>query len=222
MVLVKNHRQGEGSKWVDTLNRIRDGSFTEGDMDVLRSRITADECLDFDTSHVMYHNITVTEHNDKMLALLTGPVQVFNAIKTPKRGYTVCPKKGTVDKTQFRNKLELKIGARVSLVFNVNIMDNLVNGALGQVVGFEKNHAGEIYAVMVKFDQQNTGCIQREENKPLSDKYAQSNGTPIFRMKFEYNRKSTSGRGTTFKASVVQFPLKLGYAFTAHSMQVIL
>ena len=205
---------------MDTLNRIRDGSYTEEDMDVLRSRITKEECLEFDTSHVMYKNRDVNNHNDKMLALLSGQEYAFEAIKTPKKGYKVCPKKRTVDQTQFQNMLKLKKGARVAMTFNVNIMDCLVNGALGEIVGFEKNQAGEIYAIMVKFDQENTGRKQREENKALSGKYAHCNGTPVFKMKFEYNRNSTGGRSTTFKASVVQFPLKLGYAFTAHSMQV--
>ena len=221
-LLIHNHRQGEGSKWVETLNRIRDKTFTEDDMNVLRERISPQEFLEFDCSHVMYENITVRNHNDKMLNLLPGTEHTFMAIKTPKKGYTICPKKGTVDGTEFRDELKLKFGARVSMVFNVNIMDNLVNGMLGEVVGFETNKAGEIFAVIVKFDQEDVGRQQREDNKALSEKYKDCNGTPIFRMKFEYNRKSTSKRSTTFQANVVQFPLKLGWAFTCHSMQVIL
>ena len=32
-LLVHNHRQGEGGKWTEALNRFRDGSFTEDDLE---------------------------------------------------------------------------------------------------------------------------------------------------------------------------------------------
>ena len=44
---------------------------------------------------------------------------------------------GTVDDTNLSQVLNLKNGARVMLVLNVNTIDSLVNGSLGTVVGYE-------------------------------------------------------------------------------------
>ena len=188
-------------------------------MDVLRSRIISKEVLEDDSCHVMYENIVARKHNEKMLDQIPGPRVVIKAIVTPNKRVKICPKTGSVDKTQFRAELELKIGAKVAMVYNVNTIDELVNGAQGRVVGIERNKKNEIYAVIVKFDQESTGKQQREDNKLLSDKYKDQNGTPIFKHSFEYNKTSYGKSATTYRANVLQFPLKLAWGLTSHSMQ---
>ena len=101
------------------------------------------------------------------------------------------------------------------------LIDDLFNGAFGNVIGFERNKKGEVFAVIVKFDQEKVGAKQREENTALSEKYKKDNGTPIFKLSYDYNKKSKKGYGTTFKANVLQFPLRLAWGSTSHSMQVI-
>ena len=214
--LVHNHRQGEGSKWVETLNRIRKNEFTKNDIEVLRSRIVPMESLDRDAFHIAYKNETVSTFNRKALNEINGQSVVFTATKIPSKNYKVDSKKGTIDRTAFVNKLELKIGARVKLIFNVNTIDELVNGSFGTVVAFErKNPHSEIYAIIVKFDQETVGVKHRQEHKVLADKYAQQNGTPIFKKTFEYLRPGLSRR-----AKIIQFPLNLAHSSTAHSTQV--
>ena len=218
--LTHNHRQGEGSSWVNTLNRIREGKHTEEDMEILKSRITKDKILDHDSTHVMYTNREVKAHNTAMLQKLDGEEVVLKAIKTPNKNVKICPKTGNIDTTQFQDVLTLKIGARVTVTFNVNTVDEIVNGATGKVLGFEKNKSGEVLAVVLKFDQDSTGAQQREDNKLISEKYKEQHGTPIFRQSFDYQKKSKRGKSTTFMANVNQFPLNLAYACTSHKMQV--
>ena len=92
----------------------------------------------------MYENIVARKHNEKMLDQIPGPRIVIKAIVTPNKRYKVCPKTGCVDKTQFRAELELKIGAKIAMVYNVNTIDELVNGAQGRVVGIERNKKNEV------------------------------------------------------------------------------
>ena len=210
-VLRHNHRQGEGSEWVETLNRVRKGAFTEHDLNTLRSRIIPAESLDRNSFHITYTNEMVSKYNRKALEEIDAPGIVFIATKS--KNYTINQKKGTVDSTSFIDKLELKIGARVKLIFNINTIDELVNGAFGTVIAFGRNSINEIIAIIVKFDQASVGQKHRELYKSISDKYAKENGTPIFKMTFEYLRNSK-------RVKLIQFPLNLAHSSTAHSAQV--
>ena len=214
--LVHNHRQGDGSNWVDTLNRIRKNEFTEEDTKVLESRIIPEESLDRNAFHITYTNEMVSRYNKKALNEIDSQSIVFTATKIPSKNYKIDKKKGTIDRTAFVDRLELKIGARVKLIFNVNTIDELVNGSFGTVIAFERRDtSSEIYAIIVKFDQESVGRKHRQDNKLLSDKYATQCGTPIFKKTFEYLRPGLSRR-----AKVIQFPLNLAHSSTAHSAQV--
>ena len=214
--LVHNHRQGDGSKWVDTLNRIRKKEFTDEDIKVLESRIIPAESLDRNAFHITYTNEMVSRYNKKALDEIDAQSIVFTATKIPSKNYKINKKKGTIDSTAFVDKLELKIGARVKLIFNVNTIDEMVNGAFGTVIAFERrNPSSEIYAIIVKFDQESVGKKHRQESKLLSDKYASQIGTPIFKKTFEYLRPGLSRR-----AKIIQYPLSLAHSSTAHSAQV--
>lgn len=212
--LTVNHRQGEGSKWVETLNRIRNQTFTEDDIKVLRSRIIPKASLDKDVFHVMYTNKLVAEYNKKVLEQLDGEEYVFMAIKSSKN-CAIHKDKGTIDSTSFVNKLVLKIGSRVKLVYNIDTIDGLVNGAMGNVIALERNPKGEIYAIVVQFDQKSVGQEHRQNHKSVSDKYKKQNGTPIFKKSIEYFKHSGGGR-----AKLIQFPIDLADAATSHTTQV--
>ena len=47
----------------------------------------------------------------------------------------------------------------------------LVNGAFGTVLAFERNLQGEIFAIIVQFDQESVGKEQRLSKRHLSEKY---------------------------------------------------
>ena len=216
--LTYNHRQGEGSTWTNTLNRIRVGKYTEEDVKVLRSRITQQEFLDHDAAHVMYTHKEKNRHNQNMMNCIVSKEFVFPATNLPNANVKVDKKKGTVGSTQFKNELKLKVGARVSLVFNVNTIDELVNGTMGTVLGFEKNEQGVVYAIVVEFDQSSAGLQHRLRNQKIVEKYKTKTVTPIFKHSMEYLKKG--GYGKSIRAKVIQYPLAQSWGMTSHSTQV--
>ena len=216
--LVHNHRQGDGFAWAEALNRIRIGAFTEQDAELLRKRITPIEDVDEDTFHIMYTNAEVAAHNQKALARIEGEEV---ELKATKGKYCYIDKdKGTIDSTNMVDCLRLKIGARVKLVININTMDGLVNGAFGTVLAFEKNLQGEIFAIIVQFDQESVGKEQRLSKRHLSEKYKANNGTPILKHTLEYLKTSKSGHQSGNRAKVIQFPLWLAHCSNSHQTQV--
>ena len=68
--LEHNHRQGEGGAWANTLNRIRKGTHTEADMDILKERCTSNKFCIQDAEHVMYTRMEVQTHNVAMMNTL--------------------------------------------------------------------------------------------------------------------------------------------------------
>ena len=74
--------------------------------------------------------------------------------------------------------------------------------------------------MIVKFDFEKAGIEQRKSFATISEKYKESNGTPIFRQKLRYFLNSANGKAHAIEATVLQFPLKVAFAITGHKMQV--
>ena len=224
-LLKHNHRQGALKDWADSLNRIREGAHTEEDEMVLQKRLTQEPFLNENAMHVFYTNKEVHDHNIAMLNKITSAQITFDAIHVTPKGYS--PKvtsHGTVQSTQFQDKLQIKIGARCMLIFNINTIDELVNGATGRVVGFERGKKmvkNPFDCIIVSFDDETCGQEQRKKYPAISEKYKGSNGTPIFRYELEYQLAGRAKHHSA-KAKVIQFPLRVCYASTAHKMQVII
>ena len=220
MILTHNHRQGEEKEWADALNVFLVGLVTEKGEALLRERQTTDKFLDKDAMHIFYHNIDVKNHNDKMLNTIDSQlVSIKASIALPKGCYsTTDKKKGTIGSTQFQEVLSIKIGTRVGLIYNVNIIDDLVNGSYGTVVGIERK-GQQVHCIVIKFDDQECGCLQRQKHPIISSRYKEQNGTPIFRQDCDFQVKSRRGYATTASARLFQFPLSPCYAQTSHRMQ---
>ena len=211
------HRQSEQREWADVLNQLRIGNVTDEAKQLLETRVTKEEHLHDKAMHVMYTNQEVHDLNTKMLNKIDKPMVELQAIKRGPPGYKFSIRQwGTIDSTQFMDKLYLKVGARVSLAWNVNTMDHLVNGAIGTIVGFERDKASKIEAVVVVFDNKKAGRMQREQYPIISDKYKSENGTPIKIQEMEYYATSQRGKSQAARPKIWQFPLRLAWANTSH------
>ena len=218
VILEHNHRQGDASTWADALNRFRFGKVTDEDKALLESRVIPAESAPKDCCHIFYTNMEVARHNAKVLSDLTGESVVIEATIIAPRGYSPSIKQdGRIDQTQFLQRLEVKLGARVMLISNVNTTDELVNGAMGIIVGIERKDNKVIDCIIVRFDNETVGEGQRAKNPKYSAKFKNQNGTPIFRHEQEYFLGKRQQHSAS--ARIFQFPLRLSAANTGHKMQ---
>ena len=126
---------------------------------------------------------------------------------------------GTIEDTGFLDKLEVKVDARVMLIHNVNTSDGLTNGAQGTVIKVLTD-GEKVRYIVVKFDNKKVGALQRQKFKFLSSKCDLSEETPIERFSFSYTLGDTS-KNHAARATVLQFPLRLCWALTAHKVGII-
>ena len=108
------------------------------------------------------------------------------------------------------------------MIFNVDSIDDLVNGSTGTVIGLEYNQKKDLECIVVKFDKESSGLMHRTRYPNYARKYQKDNGTPIFRQEMEVMGRTKRGNslGMGSKAKIYQFPLILNYASTNHKIQV--
>ena len=222
--LVENHRQDSDRSYAEILNRIRIGHVSKEDLEVLRTRVRAPGHPDFNGAmYLSCKNFEVNKLNDEGLNKLKTPLVTAEAVNmhpTIKNFKPHVNKKGNIgtekNETPFRQTLHMKIGARIMLSYNIDVIDGLTNGSRGEILGFEVNNNGSVDKVLIKFDESWMGEDKRISDPRLQSKYPGC--TPVERVMFQYSigRKISSGSNT---ARVVQFPLKLCFATTAHKFQ---
>ena len=100
------------------------------------------------------------------------------------------------------------------LIYNVNTADKLTNGQKGIVKDIIFSDPNTVSCLIIEFDDPTVGKMQKDKNI----QYAKYKGVPIFRTNYTY-AIGRSIRNHTAMASVLQFPLTLAWAMTAHKMQ---
>ena len=210
--LVENHRQGEDKVYGDLLNRLRIGAHTEEDVSLLETRIRpkSDPILN-NALHVYGTNAKVNARNTSKLEEIDGElitIKARNASRTVKT-FKV-NNAGCIKNTPFQAVLQLKIGAEVVLVHNVDTLDGLTNGCRGVLVDVERTSEG-VQRLVVRFHNPNHGKLHRQKN-PCKKHPDATYIDPILWQYF-------LGGAT---ASVLQFPLKGAAAISSHKMQAIL
>ena len=120
------------------------------------------------------------------------------------------------NETPFKQTLELKVGAKVMLTYNIDVLDCLTNGSRGEIIVFGKNDNGSIEKIIIRFDEDCQGYEKRKSDREITRKYPGC--TSIERVMFQYSLgKKVSSVSNT--AKVVQFPLRLCFATTSHKFQ---
>ena len=224
IILKTNYRQGNENKLSEILNRARVGTLTATDIEILEQRRVhpeRDKDIIDEAFHVFWTNLDSEALNQKKLSKLSTKLEIFKANIIAPRGYIPnITTYGTIDGTQYRKILKLKVGARVMLTANINIADSLINGSLGTVVDFIRRTVG-IIGILVQFDNEETGLLTRNANHHVMNTN-HPNATPISKASLEYyprNQRSTRNHGCKIK--LTQYPLRLSWASTCHKIQGI-
>ena len=164
----------------------------------------------------------VDDLNRQKLAMLPGDQEVIKAIHIHpyKNAFKPCisGKDGTVNETPFLDELLLKKNARVMLTYNVDTSDGLTNGTTGTVSGFIRNTRGQTTHILIVFDELHFGEQMRAKLRYLIQAKGDPRVTPIPKVSFEYSLGKIK-REHAAKAKVIQFPLVLAWAITAHKFQ---
>ena len=164
-------------------------------------------------------NASVQKHNRTRLNELKSElisIEAINLHPTTKNSKPNIDKKGTIMGTPFLKTLEVKIGSRVMLTYNIDVSDCLTNGARGELVGIENDNNGVINKLFVKFDEECQGYQQRKSKSLLSWKYPGCTVIEKFMFTYTLSKRSTRGSNT---AKVYQFPIVVCFAATAHKFQ---
>ena len=160
--------------------------------------------------------------------------KILAGIRHPKSYKPKTNQHGLIDNTQFVMELQLKKGARVMVISNVDIKDSLVNGSLGVILDITKEKTKikekngnekvieQVVSVIVVFDDPKAGLEQMNIHRKKYAKYEKDRGVPIFRCTQKYqipHRKNYKEHAAM--CELTQFPLKLAWALTGHKVQGI-
>ena len=102
------------------------------------------------------------------------------------------------------------------LIYNICTIDGLTNGLSGTVIAFEEREKQKDF-IIVKFDDEDAGEEERRKFPWVYKKYG-SNATPISKISFDYSVGDAS-KDHTKKVKIIQYPLTLAFALTAHKIQ---
>ena len=222
ILLEENHRQGNEKSFAETLNRIRTGKQNEEDIIKLRSRVRPEKHEDIKTAaiYIGCKRKDVSRINNQYLGQFSGKITLLKAthhhatIKDFKP--RINKQDNTVHNTGLVNLLMLKMGVKIMIIRNIDVPDMLSNGQIGTLIDFIKTKDGKIEILVVELNEPKAGKEHRLNNPTLAAKYPKA--VFIKRMKIPYTIGKKSGDiGST--ATVIQFPVRLSYAMTAHKIQ---
>ena len=222
ILLTQNHRQGKDKTYADLLNRVRVGQHTNEDIDLLKSRIRTANHQDIKNVDMFIgcKRKDVAERNIQYLAQMKGKLQRMKAIHhtaTKKKFKPKISKKdGNVGDTSLIDELILKIGAQVMIVHNIDTLDQLTNGQIGVLIDFIQTEEKKIEILVIKLKDQSAGSQNKIKHSVLSKKFPEC--VFIKRTSIQYSVRKKSGDVGSV-ASVIQFPVKLAHAITAHKVQ---
>ena len=219
--LTENHRQGNDKKYADMLNRIRLGEQNPEDLALLKTRIRMKNHPDLkDAMYIACKKVSVNEHNEKCLNSISAKLYEIKAKHLTKLKQNFKPyiqKDRTISDTQFLDTLKIKVGAKVMLIYNVDVSDLLCNGAMGTLIGIELAKDGSVEKLIVKFANPKAGRESRRKHPNYSKKYPE--GTVITKMEKEYTLSKKVNTVIASTAKLIQYPIILTFAVTVHKVK---
>ena len=228
--LTQIMRQKDDQQYALLLNRLRTGTHTSNDINILQTRTkenNKDLTYPLFTPHIFLKNElhVVNMHNNKVFLqapratqisinafdIVVGDVSEDVKIKIKSSIPNDCTKTMGLMKT-----LQTAIGLRVELSTNVDVEDGLANGASCTVkaVHIDQQTLKLVY-IWVKFDYETIGKNLKSSNQHLYQKNIDHSWVPIAQVK----RQFKVGRYKVAEVLRCQFPLRPSAAKTAHRCQ---
>ena len=220
--LEVNHRQGEDKPYADMLNRIRVGILLDEDIAQLQTRVRAKKHPDLAevSLYIVPTKLACARYNRDYLDSLEGEeiqLKARHYHSTQKKYKPFIEKKeGAIASTSFQDDLRLKIGAKIIIIHNVHTSDGLTNGQMGQLVDVIRTKEKEVDKLVVKLNDTKAGNANRRKYQGLALKYP--GAVIIERASVQYSIRKKGGAVGSY-ATLVQFPVKLAHAITAHKIQ---
>ena len=125
-------------------------------------------------------------------------------------------KDGTIGTTSFQDILRLKIGAKIIIIHNIDTSDGLTNGQLGVLMAMIKSKDGEVDKLIIRLQKQSAGTQNRRRFAGYAAIYPGS--IVIERTSYNHSLRKRGG-AVASTATLVQFPVRLAHAITAHKIQ---
>ena len=158
---------------------------------------------------------------EKFVGKMPGEMIVLRAIhshatlknfKPPMRD-----KDGTVGQTGLKDVLNLKRGAKVMVIDNIDVSDGITNGTFGEFVDVVVTKSGQVDKLVVRPDDSSTGNINRTKFPQLAHRYPDCIFVEKVSKTYTLNQKRRGDVAS--RATVIQFPVRLSFATTTHKMQ---
>lgn len=184
----KVYRQRD-KKFIEILNRIRNNTATEEDLEILNQRVGKEHPKNSYPVILTPHNETAKKINEERIRSLSNKIYTFKAKFS-----------GNFEKDSFPADEELKISVDSQVMFlNNDLHSRWVNGIIG---------------IVKKIDEKTEVITVLTENNDLVN--VTKNEWEIFKYIFDEKEKKLRTQKTGY---FIQFPLKLAWALTIHKSQ---
>lgn len=186
--LKKVYRQ-QDDRFLDTLNRIRDGIATEEDIELLNTRYVSSEISDDEIITLCTHNAIADQINQRKLKEIDEPIRKLKAKISGRFNEKAYP---------VAEEIKLKVGAII--MFTRNESEGLYyNGKIAKVLNYDRDE--DLIRVEFVADR-STAWIEKVEWK--NERYFVN----------EENKIESEVLG-----EFIQFPVRLAWAVTVHKSQ---
>ena len=212
--------------FAEILNQLHEGNHTPSDLQKLKEKCVEKNECPIEAPRLFIQNALVDEYNDKAHQsfdsvdkyAIKAQDSVVGACSTEleekiMRQIPYVPLKNS---KQLAHKLNIPVGLRTEIAFNIRTDDGMTNGASNIIKRIQlMNDSKPSGLVWVQFDYDDVGRKTRQENKNLYNRGIQNTWTPIKPVTTQF------AVGKTKSAQVVrkQFPLRLASAKTVHRSQ---